>query len=107
MKQTSIQYAHLKCEKIETGPFTILGYFILEKILTYCNEQDIDPTQNAITLVHGQVIKAAKSNPHLGISIKNEEQIEKFIAMHDKRMNVFKTLCKNQLLWNASDENHD
>ena len=36
---------------------------------------------------------------------KNEEQIEKFIAIHDKKITIFKNLCENQLSWNVSDEN--
>ena len=104
-KLSSIEYAHSKGEKIETGPFTILEYFVLENILTNCNEQEIDPISNFIMSIYGQIVNAMKLNPDLPISSKSVDQIEKFITMHDKRFPIFKNLCKNQLAWNASDEN--
>ena len=55
--------------------------------------------------IYGQITNTMKSNPNLYISSKNEEQIEKFIVMHDKRITIFKNLCENQLAWNVSDEN--
>lgn len=72
--------------------------------MLYCNVH-IDPIPYFIMPIYNQVINAMKSNPNLPISSKNEEQIEKFIDIHDKRFTIFKNLCESQLAWNISDEN--
>ena len=82
---SSIEFAEFNREKIVTGPFTKLEYFILENILRYCDEEDISTTRDNIHSMYTQIIKAAiQSDPNIPISHKNISDIEKFLVIYKK-----------------------
>ena len=83
---SSIEFAEFNREKIVTGPFTKLEYFILENILRYCDEEDISTTRDNIHSMYTQIVKAAiQSDPNIPISHKNISDIEKFLVIYKKK----------------------
>jgi len=44
----SIEFAEKKQEKVITGPPTRLEYFLLESILSYCSENELETTPENI-----------------------------------------------------------
>ena len=49
---SSIEFALAKQEPLSYGPLTKVEFFLLENILVYCGEQDIDVTSDNISKIY-------------------------------------------------------
>lgn len=98
----SIDLAELKQEKIVSGPFTKVEFFLLENILSYCVDNDIEVMCENIHLIYMQVMSAVKNE--IPLCPRNVNDIEQFLEIHQKIVTNFKLLCKMQLEWNLSME---
>lgn len=74
---------------------------MLENILTYCEEEDIDPTPDIIcNILYERVMVETTSQ----LGRRNVDEIAAFLKMHTKNYCIFKTLCEMQTTWNATRE---
>ncbi len=99
----SIQFAHSKSEKLSTGPFTKVEYFLLDSIVSYCNEEDIETEPESIHNIYERIVCSADPG-NLPLSRKSVQEIKKFIDLHTKIIKTFEQLCQMQLDWNTSQE---
>lgn len=94
---TSREYANFKQETLTTGPPTKLEYFILENILQYCSQQNIDINVQNITGLYTVVTKSVGAEPAINTTSKSPKDIGKYLKARCKILNTFKELCKMQL----------
>ena len=104
-QMNSYQFGIFKGEDVSSGPLTMLEFFIFENILMYCEEEGIDQTPSNITQIYSQILMSAKSSEAaLPLYFKTIEEASSFIKMHNKLLETFDVLCKNQFDWNACKE---
>ena len=101
----SYQFGVYKGEDVSSGPLTMLEFFTFENILMYCEEEGIDQTPLNIIQIYNQILMSVKkSETSLPLFFKTTEEASSFIKMHQKLLETFNILCKNQFDWNACKE---
>ena len=100
----SIEFAQSKLEELSSGPFTKLEYFLLDNIINYCNEEDIETTPENIRNLYMIIVRSiSNTNSELPLSHKSEQEIRKVMDVRTKTYQ-FEELCHMQLEWNSSQE---
>ena len=59
--QSSVEFAKEKEEKLMFGSITVAEYFVLENILTYLNDEQIEPTTENIFIAYNQILPYANN----------------------------------------------
>ena len=105
--KSSTEFANEKNEILAFGSTTVEEYFVIENILLYLNDDQlhIEPTSQNILIAYNQILPYANHlHPMVPIRQQTVEQFEKFLVLHDKKLQIFASLCDNQLNWNALKE---
>jgi len=104
-QMNSYQFGIFKGEDVSSGPLTMLKFFMFENILMHCEEEGIDHTPSNITQIYSQILMSAKSSEiALPLYFKTIKEASSFIKRHNKLLETFDVLCKNQFDWNACKE---
>ena len=93
----SAKFAETKKEAIETGPFSILEYFVLANIMETGEINGLEMDPPTISAIFKQVEEICSD-----INPRNEKDIEHFLQLYKKNMTIFSQLCHNQLNVNLS-----
>ena len=105
--KSSTEFANEKNEILAFGSTTVEEYFVIENILLYLNDDQlhIEPTSQNILIAYNQILPYANHlHPMVPIRQQTVEQFEKFLVLRDKKLQIFASLCDNQLNWNALKE---
>ncbi len=92
----SIAFAEKKQERVVTGPPTKLEYFILETILSYCSENELEANSDIISSIYNTHFLTA-SDQGLKLSPKSSSDIAKYLLHRRKSLATFAQLCTMQL----------
>ena len=99
-KETSAEFVKNRGEKIETGPFSTLEYFVLVNIIDIGEEQGLDMNApKTILHIYQQVLTIGDE----ALNTRTEEDMKKFQKIYQRNLTVFSQMCKNQLQCNLSD----
>jgi len=98
---SSTEFANTKQEELASGPLTKVEFFVLENILAFCCQEDIDATPDNMSKVYDRVLAfIQQTDPTIHLSKMSKQRIENFLSLHQKCFAIFKILCDMQLDWN-------
>ena len=81
---SSIEFALAKQEPLSYGPLTKVEFFLLENILVYCGEQDIDVTPDNISKIYKRLSTSVlQTDPMVELQSMTEEKIKHFLTLKD------------------------
>ena len=99
---SSAKYAIHAGEKINPGSRTLLEFFALENILSYCTKQDISITAANIAIIYNAMAELVMSNEHVvPLGQKSINDISTFIKEHEHLLDFYTSLCITSLKNNA------
>lgn len=94
----SVTFAEQRKEVINTGPLTVLEFFILEYILDYCEQQGIEEARENILLIYNAIVSTSRTfDETLPITSKTEKDIGSFLVNHEHNLAAFQSKCKMQM----------
>ena len=94
----SIGFAEKKQEIVMTGPPTKLEYFLLEAILSYCSENELESSSDIISSIYNTHFLTA-SDQGLKLSPKSSSDIAKYLLHRRKSLatSYFRTTVYNAI----------
>ena len=100
---SSTEFAKSKDEELSGGPLTTVEFFLLENILVYCDEEEIEPTSINVAAIYNKIL-ASVDDPNVKLRKMTNQQFHAFLTHHQKNFTKFKTFCDMQLYWNRDKE---
>ena len=95
VQENSAKFAKSKHENMETGPFSILEYFVLVNILDSGEDNGLEMDAQTILSIYKQILAISSDiNPRI------EKDIDYFMQLYQKNLTIFSQLCHNQIYRN-------
>lgn len=97
----SREFAQKRQEELSDEPLTKVEFFLLEDILVYCDDEDIEAAPANISVIYERILASVgQNNPNIPLRRITEQQIDNFLRLHHIFFYIFRKLCEMQLDWN-------
>ena len=95
-------------EQMQRGTRTVYEFFVLEEIIKYCNEHDIQPSAHNVLIIYNATEEIARGlDITHALSPKVMDDIETFLREHDHIVECFKLLTLTHLSIHLQGANHN